>query len=334
MALNDFLLSDGNKQRRQMVFGAPNAKAAGTGVRDAIGSAASDVVNADFGAIADNVARAAPVPALFKPAIEAGIMARKPIGKALGGAGDFADGLLGLEDKPKPQAAAVVPVKKPVALNPPTTATPGLNDPTIDVPYQPTAAAPRVAAPNINAVPLPKFGAKGGLFGSLVDFNSQLSAYGTKKAGEGAKVTNFKNQIAANQANTQADASAVNTERAQVDLEGAKTKQAADAEVNTLRKQIFAETDPKKRQALQSKLYSLIGKPQPKYQIVSQKGVDATGNPIETPMIVEEGENGVTARPLVQAPQIQTDPKAMAIRDDKGMSIEQKRAALQALGYK
>lgn len=73
-------------------------------------------------------------------------------------------------------------------------------------------------------------------------------------------------------------------------------KAAAD-----IRKQMIAETDPAKYKALERKLYAIQGKAQPKYQIVTEKGVAADGiTPTQTSHIVSEDTTGnPIATPLV-----------------------------------
>jgi hypothetical protein len=78
----------------------------------------------------------------------------------------------------------------------------------------------------------------------------------------------------------------------------AKGAQEAQQRVQViqLRQQILAEKDPAKRKVLENQLYAIQGKQQPKYQIVTQKGVDQQNNQIETPYIIDEEGN---ARPAI-----------------------------------
>lgn len=311
MAIQDFLSGGENARRRGRLADRidPNAGAAyniGAGINQFAAEAVDTAINKAPGAVADVVsagARNAPGPVGDAIRTAGGIAA---------GVAPFTRGVFGAPATPAPPAPA--PVARSMAIRPedmPTatyqmdTAPPaapsiGSNLPPIQYPV--------VRAPTVAPVPLPQFGAPGGLFGSMVDFNSQLSQYGNAKAGNAASIANFNNKIKANDANarSRSDAigsiqSGVNLEKSNIELDNAQINQQTVKQVNDLRTQLAAETDPAKRDALQKKLYAIAGKPQPKYQVVTNEvpGPDGIGT-LKQPYIVEETENGVSARPLVQ----------------------------------
>jgi hypothetical protein len=81
----------------------------------------------------------------------------------------------------------------------------------------------------------------------------------------------------------------------------AKQAEADKKQANDIRQQMITETDPAKYKALERKLYTLGLKQQPKYQIVTEKGVAADGfTPTQTSHIVTEDTTGnPIAIPLV-----------------------------------
>jgi hypothetical protein len=116
---------------------------------------------------------------------------------------------------------------------------------------------------------------------------------------------------------------AIEHQKAQTELykqqtETAKQVEADRIKTSDLRQKLSTETDPGKRRQLENQLYAIQGKPQPKYQIVTEKGVAADGiTPTQTSHIVTEDTNGnPIATPLVgpgvggtktQAPQAAID---------------------------
>lgn len=87
------------------------------------------------------------------------------------------------------------------------------------------------------------------------------------------------------------------TEELQAKTKGVVTQEAERQQVAKLEQALAVETDPAKQKKLQSQLYALKGKPQPKVQIVTEEKVDpATMMPIKTPYVVDENGN---ARPLI-----------------------------------
>ena len=84
---------------------------------------------------------------------------------------------------------------------------------------------------------------------------------------------------------------AIEHQKAQTDLykeQTAAAKQAAaeKGKVADLRQKMMDETDPAKRRSLENQLYAIQGKPQPKYQIVTEKGVASDGiTPTQTSQI-------------------------------------------------
>lgn len=113
------------------------------------------------------------------------------------------------------------------------------------------------------------------------------------------------------------------------------TQEAQRRQISDLQGQIANEADPAKRAALQRKLYAIQGKPQPKYQVVTQESMDQ-GMPTKTPYIVEDGENGPVVKPMssyIPRVPLQQNPQAIAIANDPKLSRDEKVRQLRAMGY-
>lgn len=186
-------------------------------------------------------------------------------------------------------------------------------------------------APQVNAVTAPQFGTKGGIFASMLDFNNQLSQYATDKSGNAASVKNFAMQKEAQAANQDAELKGTQISKGNTEAETAKIGLENQKRASGLRQRILNEKDSKARKALENQLYSIIGKPQPKFQVVTQEGVGPDGvTPTKTPYIIDEEG---TSRPAIAKPSLAENPAAMAVVNDKGMSRDEKAQKLQAMGY-
>lgn len=332
MAIQDFMSGGENARRRGRLMDRMDPKAgmaynAGTGVGQFMAEGVNAAINQVPSAIADVGAAgigAAPGPV--------GTALRTTAGIA-GGVAPFMRGVVGAPSTPAPALPAPAVQSRDMSVIPPQEMATGTY-----APPQPAVSAapaigsnlpaiqyPTVRAPTVSPVPMPQFGAKGGLFGSMIDFNAQLSGYGNAKAANGAAIQNFNNKIKANEANAKSRSSAVgdvqsgvNLEKSNIELENAATNQQNVKQVADLRNQLAAETDPGKRDALQKKLYAIAGKPQPKYQVVTNEVPSPDGiGTLKQPYIIEEGENGISARPLVQQSTVPAGMKAVGTSGGK-----------------
>jgi hypothetical protein len=118
---------------------------------------------------------------------------------------------------------------------------------------------------------------------------------------------------------------------------GVGKQSLSDAQrVSKLKAQLEATTDPEQRKHLERQLLVEHGK-EPnanRFTVVPGGQSVVDGQIVREPATVIDNQTGQPVQTGAQQKGIHADPKALAIKNDPKLSIEQKRQQLQALGYK
>jgi hypothetical protein len=110
----------------------------------------------------------------------------------------------------------------------------------------------------------------------------QVNAFGVRGANMLPKVQTTQEQ----------QQQALVTESAQLGVRGKRAELKQQEQIDALRQQYANESDPEKRRALATKINTLTGKDQQKFQVVMEKGVGADGiTPTQTAYLVDEAGN-------------------------------------------
>jgi hypothetical protein len=109
------------------------------------------------------------------------------------------------------------------------------------------------------------------------------------------------------QSQQEREISDLNKEALQLGVRSKRAELQQQEQVDKLRQEYANETDPEKRRALASKINTLTGKDQQKFQVVTEKGSSADGLPTQESYLVDEAGNvrpvaGGAAVATVQAP--------------------------------
>lgn len=137
----------------------------------------------------------------------------------------------------------------------------------------------------------------GGLFRSIAGMQLMRRANNDQQRTFKNQVTAQGADIAAAKVGGELKRSAAEVDKTQAETTKLKQDNENAVQVQNLRKQLVDETDPKKRKALENKLYALQGKKQGNFQVTQVESVDpATGMVTKTPYIIDADTGN--ARPV------------------------------------
>jgi hypothetical protein len=138
------------------------------------------------------------------------------------------------------------------------------------------------------------------------------------------------------QSQEEREVSDLNKEALQLGVRSKRAELQQQEQVDKLRQEYANETDPEKRRALASKINTLTGKDQPKYQVVAEKGVAADGiTPTQTNYLLDDTGNvrPVAANTSQNQAQEQAHRDAQAALATGKISKEEINKRLVANGY-